>query len=68
MKKTEGQHRKRTVSPKRGIDEMLKYRDVFQDENAVRIDENGRLIIPKNERIQRQLRKIVEPLDSGDDK
>lgn len=47
---------------------MLKYRDVFQDENAVRIDENGRLIIPKNERIQRQLRKIVEPLDSGDDK
>lgn len=47
---------------------MLKHRDVFQDENAVRIDENGRLIIPKNERIQRQLRKIVEPLDSGDDK
>lgn len=47
---------------------MLKHRDVFQDDNAVRIDENGRLIIPKNERIQRQLRKIVEPLDSGDDK
>lgn len=47
---------------------MLKHRDVFHDENAVRIDENGRLIIPKNERIQRQLRKIVEPLDSGDDK
>ena len=68
MKKTEGQHRKRTVSPKRGIDEILKHRDVFHDENAVRIDENGRLIIPKNERIQRQLRKIVEPLDSGDDK
>lgn len=68
MKKTEGQHRKRTVFPKRGIDEILKHRDVFHDENAVRIDENGRLIIPKNERIQRQLRKIVEPLDSGDDK
>ena len=68
MKKTEGQHRKRTVSPKRGIDEMLKHRGVFHDENAVRIDENGRLIIPKNERMQRLLRKIVEPRDSGDNK
>lgn len=61
-----GEQKKKARFVRKEIDEILSGKHPFG--GTIKVDDNGRIIIPPNERLQRTLLRIVSPLDSEEGK